>query len=167
MSYQLFGPLFFGLGLVACEPGSSSPPEQSTQVPVDAQAVTMEPIFTELFSGIPDARRLVIRTSVEWNALWEEVTQNRMPKPPPPEVDFEQYMVIVAAMGSRPTGGYTVTVDEVNQGQGQLLAEVRETSPGPTCMTTQALTAPVTAVRVVRSEGRVTFVEVQDQHDCG
>jgi hypothetical protein len=167
MRPNLFMPLVLCLSVGACESGSSDPLEQQAKVPDDATPLALEPLFTDLFGGITDGRRLVIRSAEEWNAFWEEVTRNRIPEAEAPEVDFEGYMVIAAAMGQRPTGGYTIAIDEVSQSEGEIYAVVREVSAAPGCPTTGVFTAPVTAVRVPRSDDPVTFVEREDTRHCG
>ncbi|MGD2215554.1 MAG: protease complex subunit PrcB family protein, partial [Gemmatimonadales bacterium] len=103
--------------------------------------MTIEPILTEATSGISSRRRSVIRTADEWNVFWDELTQNRDPKPEAPALDFSRHMVIAAGMGGRPTGGYAITIEEVKRSGGRVLVVVRETSPGRRCLTTQAFTA--------------------------
>ena len=129
--------------------------------------MSVEHVFTYPHSGINDSRRLVIREAAAWRPLWREVVGQRTPAPALPTIDFERDMVIVAALGRRGTGGYAITIDDVYAEGGQLYAVVRETSPGPGCMTIQAFTAPVTGVRVPRGEAAVTFIERKDQLDCG
>lgn len=134
----------------------------------DPTPVIAEPLFTDSYSGIDDARRLVIRDAGTWQAVWAEVVGQRTPVPEPPSVDFARDMVILAAMGRRGTGGYAIAIDEVSAegGAGELRVVVRETAPGPGCMTTQALSAPVTAVRVPQTDDAVTFIERTETFAC-
>ncbi len=126
----------------------------------------MEHLFTEVYSGIKDARRLVIRDAAGWAALWDAVVGARTPRPQPPAVDFNREMVIVAAMGQRGTGGYAISIDEVRREDDGLAVVVRETSPGSGCFLTQAFTAPVTAVRLPASDAPVRFIERKETQDC-
>lgn len=126
----------------------------------------METLFTESYSGVTDARRLVVRDAADWRALWDEVVGARTPRPDPPAVDFGREMVIVAAMGQRGTGGFSISIDEVREENGDLVVVVRETTPGSGCFLTQALTAPVTAVRIRYREGPVRFIEEKETQDC-
>ena len=133
----------------------------------ESTVVSVEQVFTYPHSGINDSRRLVIQEAAAWRALWREVVAERTPPPALPAIDFDHDMVIVAALGRRGTGGYAITIDDVYAEGGRLYAVVRETSPGPGCMTIQAFTAPVTGVRVPRRGAATTFIERQDQLDCG
>jgi len=109
----------------------------------------------------------VVRDSQAWSALWAQIVANHSPTPPVPSIDFSREMLIVAAMGTRNTGGYSIKVESVSGSSTELVATVTATSPGRSCMTTQALTAPVDIVRVPRSELPVRFVEQRSVNECG
>ena len=76
-------------------------------------------------------------------------------------------MVVVASMGGRATGGYSIEIVRVAETTDRLYVEVREVSPGRSCIVTMAGTAPVTAVRVPRRDLPVEFVERAETRDCG
>lgn len=118
-------------------------------------------------SGIQDRRREVVRSESEWRQLWSELAAGRIPPPEPPAIDFERRMVIVAAMGRRSTGGYAIRIESVRAAADSLYVTVVEVSPGAGCLTTQALTAPVTAVSLERHAGHPVYVERQETRDCG
>jgi PrcB C-terminal len=107
--------------------------------------------------------RLVVRSRAEWEALWARL-QARLD--PAPAVDFAREMLLVAALGERPSGGYRVSIPAVAQDGALLRAEVLEIRPGRGCMTTMAVTTPVAVVRVPRSEAPVEFVERTETRDC-
>jgi hypothetical protein len=127
----------------------------------------MERILSEAVSGIDDRLREVIRDGEAWNAFWSAAMENRQPTPETPAVDFESEMVIVASMGRRGTGGYSIAIEDVTRdSEGDLTVVVRETAPGSNCFLIQAFTAPVTAVKVPRGEGEVTFLERTERTEC-
>ena len=84
-----------------------------------------------------------------------------------PEIDFSKEMLLVAAMGTRNTGGYSIEIEAVDRSSSSITASVRTHSPGKTCGTTAALTAPVAIVRIPRSTLPVQFVEEHVITDCG
>ena len=117
-------------------------------------------------SAIMDRERLVITDATAWEAYWARFSGSVAPMPPVPAVDFATERVVTAAMGTQPTGGYSINVPSV-QGDGQgIYVVVRETSPGPGCIVTQALTAPAVAVTVPADERPVLFVEESVVVDC-
>ena len=100
----------------------------------------------------------------QWRAFIREASTVDGTNPAvPAEVDFTREMVIVAAMGMRRSGGYSIAIENIFSAAGKLLVVVREVSPKTASMTTQALTAPLMAVRVARSNDPVSFVERPDE----
>lgn len=143
-------------------------PEEG-QIPTEATPVTVdriEPVYAGAYAGIRDERRLVIRDRAAWEAFWSELTANRVDAPPAPEIDFATRMVLAATMGERRTGGYAIEIPRAARAGDRLWVDVVSTSPGPTCITTQALTAPAAAVTVPRSDAAVSFVERAEARDC-
>ena len=119
------------------------------------------------YSGVDRRTRVVVRSPAEWAALWAEITRGVSPVPPLPAVDFAERMVLVAAMGTRTSGGYAIGVESVDSAGGGLRATVVERSPGAHCFTTAALTQPLVAVVVPRAVGQVAWVERTAVVDCG
>ena len=168
MSRRLTIQVCLGL-VVAC--GTSNGQEEPvapSSIPRDAQQVSMRPIegATTSVSGIADRQRLVIRKSAAWAEYWATHQSKIAPAPPAPPVDFEREMVIAAASGRKPTGGYSLSIEDAYRSEGKLIVVVLETSPGPACLVTQALTSPATAVAVERFEGSVEYVERAKTADC-
>jgi hypothetical protein len=124
----------------------------------------MNVLSTTAFSGLEESARVVVRDATEWERYREPLAGG--PAAGSPAVDFATEMVIVVAMGRRPTGGYSIEVDSVVSSDASLLVAVTETAPGRTCMTTQAFTAPAAAVRVPRFEGPVRFAEATRTREC-
>lgn len=116
------------------------------------------------FSGIDESARVVVRDAPEWTRYRERLGGD--PAASLPAVDFSREMVIVVAMGRRPTGGFGIEVDSVVARDGSMVVAVTQTAPGSTCMTTQAFTAPAAAVRVPRFEGPVRFAETSRTREC-
>jgi PrcB C-terminal len=113
-------------------------------------------------TGINEKRRLVIRDANGWAAFWSELgTGDR------PAVDFTRDLVVAVAAGQQPSGGHEIAVENVSHSNGELRIEVVETSPGPNCMTTAALTQPVDVVVLpgVNAQGW-SFVERQEVRGC-
>lgn len=157
------------LGTVAASCGGSEAGEllQPAQVRTGVQ-ITYEEIegATTPVSGISDRRRLVIGDADAWAAFWTEMHASLSPAPELPAVDFSTRIVVAAAMGRRATGGYAIRIESVSRRGDDLEVVVVESSPGAGCLTTQALTAPATAVSVARPAGDVEFVERTETVGC-
>ena len=124
-------------------------------------------LLQEHNTGLRDSTRRVITDSASLARIWAQAYARRGTVPPVPRIDFAREMVIVAIMGVRNTGGYTIHVDSAVARAGELRVYVRRTMPGPTCGTTAAITEPVAMVAVPRFDGPVMFEEAIERTDCG
>jgi hypothetical protein len=118
------------------------------------------------YSGMEERARLVVESADAWQAAWSRMHQGTAPSPAAPEIDFAREVVVVAAMGGRPTGGYSIEVSAAARQGGETTVRVVETSPARSCVVTQAITTPVDAVRLPRTALPVVFSEVQAVHRC-
>ena len=117
-------------------------------------------------SGFDERMRTVVRDSATWGRLWTQTMGSHSPKAPLPATNFARELLILAAMGTRSSGGYTITIDSVFTAADTVHVIVREWSPGRTCGTTAALTEPVAIARVERYELPTRFVERADTVRC-
>lgn len=116
-------------------------------------------------SGLRQERLMAIRSPAEWLGQWRRINARQDP-PPLPALDFRREMLLMAAMGPRPTGGYRVVIDRVVEAPGELLAFVRFVSPGRGCGAIAALTSPVDIVRVPASPKTVRWTVERQAADC-
>ncbi len=91
-------------------------------------------------------------------ALWTSAYANQTPAPPAPLIVNQTAVGIF--LGSRPTGGYGVSVKSVQAAGTQLIVTVTVRAPGAGTITTQSLTSPWTILAV---RGQFTSVSVRDQ----
>jgi hypothetical protein len=117
-------------------------------------------------SGISDSLRVVIRDAASWRKIWERIHSPFSPTPPLPEIDFSLQLVLVVALGERPTGGYGIIVDRAYQRDDRVEVIVRKQTPGKACGTTQAITQPVDIVRIPRTKRVLVFRETEVVHQC-
>lgn len=124
-------------------------------------------VYTRIrFNGaLTERGEQVVREGAAWSALWRRMTAGQSPAPVPP-VDFGSEMVLVAAMGQRPSGGYVATIDRVESTPSGLTVHVTHEGPGPRCGTIAAVTAPVDVARIPRSEKPVRWSVRQAVRDC-
>jgi hypothetical protein len=151
------------VALTACSSGAPTPGADGTQevvTSIDSGAVVLSS-----GQGLGDPTRAVIRDSTAWAAFWNQAHALVEPAPLLPAVNFGDSMLLVAALGTRASGGHAVTIDSIARGA-SLRAFVTTATPGPDCMTTMAITWPVQVVRVPRFEGSVEFVESEQVRPC-
>jgi len=118
-------------------------------------------------TGFPSEKgfREVIRNREEFIDFWKRL-HGRVPPGgfviPLPEIDFSKEMIVVAAMGQRPSSGYSILIDGACEVDGQIevfVSSVEEVSCGMGVF--PSMTAPADAVRLPRSELPVVFRETQ------
>jgi hypothetical protein len=155
--------------LAACghDPAAPAP----FRVPSGATAIPTQPLAEAIApqgygSTFTTRQRIVVRDAAAWAALWPRLVGNQTPVPPVPAVDFSRSMIILAAMGTKPSSGYAITIDAVFQSGGTTYAGVRETSPADDCLVLTVITSPIDAVLVPRSDAPVIFRERAETHHC-
>ena len=130
------------------DPPPSAPAGQSSPAP-EAPAVPFRRLAQLSAGGPAEAGQQVVSTAAEWTALWGRVGGEA----PLPEVDFAREEVIVAAAGTRPSGGHAIEVASVRDEGARRVVVVRETAPGSGCLNTQVLTEPADFVAVPKRAG--------------
>ena len=81
-----------------------------------------------------------------------------------------QESIIYIGLGEKPTGGYRVSVESVKEVDGTTKIEIAEISPDPDQLVTQALTYPMTVIRVFAAGDEIKVVnqageELEDIND--
>lgn len=118
------------------------------------------------FSGLTDSVRLVVRDSGTWRALWRRVNRPFIPAPAPPTVNFEEEMVVVAALGTRPTAGHDIMIEGAEEDSAGIEIVVRRSEPAPGCPVAAAVTQPVDMARMRADRRAVRFRERQVVVPC-
>ena len=124
-----------------------------------------EPYSFTYSSGYRDSARVAIRDSSAWRRAWAQIHANGSAQPVP-AVDFSREMVVLVALGTRATGGFSIFVDSARAGAGRVEVLVRRVAPGPACGVTAALSEPVDLARIPAASEPVTFRERAEISDC-
>jgi hypothetical protein len=149
-------------GLVMNAPAANALP---VRLPFDRFAATYG-TYIASSSAFDTPANFLVFSQAEWTALWRRVTANHGEQPDAPPVDWSREMLLVAAMGTKPTGGYSIRIDRVLESPEVLDAVVIRTSPGPRCGVTAALTHPLDVVRIARSAKPVRWTVRDEISDC-
>jgi hypothetical protein len=113
-----------------------------------------------------NALRLVIKNRDEFNDFWKQLTARVPPGgwvPPLPEIDFSKEIIVVAAMGARPSSGYWTIIDGACEVDGQVEVFVSNVE-GTACAghgQFPAETYPADAVRLPQTDLPIVFRETQ------
>lgn len=134
--------------------------------PVEGE-IPIERLASEWNSGFEEPARRVIRSTIEWGIVWAQIYENRSPKPPLPAIDFSKDQVVVAALGSRPSSGYVISIAGASRAGDAITVRVESRSPGPGCGVLTVMTYPVDVAKMPRTAGPVTFEETPIVKNCG
>lgn len=156
------------LSLLACQ--SSQSARQPTEPVADApqgQLIEATPLDQGTHCAIMQRRNLRIQTPEAFTELWREAFSDRYPQPEAPRVDFERYEVLACFLGTCNNGGHRLRLDGVRLYDETLQTTLTHLAPGPTCMTTDALTYPYVLVRIPRQEAtEVSFTLNKEIDAC-
>jgi hypothetical protein len=113
-----------------------------------SQDLTIDDYAHEAHSGLSSPATLVLETETEFRTF---MATTSLPPPIQPRIDFGTEDVLVAAMGTKPTSGYSIEIVKATLMTGgftggHCFVEVRETAP--TGMALMVLTSPIHIVVV-------------------
>jgi hypothetical protein len=107
------------------------------------------------------------RTDHEWRWHWEQLHDDPInPLPAMPPVDWTTEMVLVLALGGRPSSGYRVAIDRLVAGDDSLQVHAHERRPGPTCVTLTVMTSPYDVVATAARDVELCLVLRVEIYDC-
>ena len=103
----------------------------------------------------------VITDAARFRQVFHNLHADQIPPPPAPVIDFERALVILVAMGQRPTAGYRVEIDQVEQQGEALQVSVRYEKPLPQSYHAAVVTQPFVLAQAPKTPGvrRVIFVD--------
>jgi hypothetical protein len=119
------------------------------------------------YAGVRDPMRAVIRDSVAWRQLWEQINRPFVPPPALPPIDFAREMIVVAALGARPNAGYDVVIEGAHADSAGIQISVRVAAPASGCPTAAVMTQPIDLARVPVSDQPVHFRDHDVVVACG
>ena len=109
--------------------------------------------FPASTSGGPEAaRRTVIRDATGWADLWAKSNAHIAPVPKAPAVDFGKEVVAFAALGQKPTAGFSIEIVGARKDDGKLILLVTERAPAPGAPAAAVVTSPWHAVVLDRTD---------------
>jgi hypothetical protein len=150
-----------GLGCSGALDGTASP-----GIKLQVTRLRSEPYPFAVVSGLRQSTRIIVRDDATWQSLWSTIWIGASPVPAAPAIDFSREMLVVAALGSRSTGGFGILVDSAARASDGITVWIRTIAPGPSCGTTQAFTQPVDLARLPRIDAVVRFTDTPVVTDC-
>lgn len=138
----------------------------SNEFTIKEKELTKELIFVTIlggyYCGYDESRyggkkNYVINNNEDWQSLWNKVYSIQKPTPPLPTVDFSKDIVIAVFQGVQGSGGYSIEIIKIVEAENSIKVFVRETSPGPSCTVTDALTQPYHIIKISKTDKEVIF----------
>lgn len=166
--------VFAMLALITGCDGDATKAQSSTQ---DGEArrdfaILSGELVSPYYGGLAQPVYRVVRSREEWEILWRELEprtsreQSQASPNPPPDIDFQQSVLIIAAMGTRSNGGYSLEISSVVETPQRIVVTVAEQSPGVRCLTTQAITHPIAIVTTAQTQKPFEFEFVRTTQQC-
>lgn len=103
-------------------------------------------LYSSSYSGRDTASSLIIKNQAELDALFESVNSEERPK-----VDFSNNQVIALFLGQKNSGGYSISIDRVEEEEGKVIVHQKVETPKAGENVTMALTNPL-VVSVIYSK---------------
>jgi hypothetical protein len=142
------------MSAIAC----TNPTAPASTGPVSIQRFAPTSRSLAEFSGYDEPQRFVIRDSATMAMVWETIYRGVSPRPGMPLIDFTHNMVLVVALGTRPTSGYNIVLESATNGTDGLTVYARISAPSSSA-TLPVVTQPLDAGVVPRTTGPVRFVD--------
>lgn len=132
--------------------------------PATPHKLTWRTLSRGLTSGLTQPDQVVIRDESAYLKLWARHAADIPKVGLPPAVDFQREMVVVVALGNRPTGGYLVEVVDTELRNRRVRILVGETQPQPGTLQIQQVTQPY---QIIALPAMATSVDFRTVHQLG
>jgi len=151
--------LFRFLLLTVFLAGCFGTPQQETEVSI-AEALAFEPLGRGQRARL-DTTELAIRDAATWAAYQDSLH----PLQPFKEVNFDQEMVLLAALPV-PTGGYDVRFEVIERTEEGVTIRYRLFTPADDCRTTMGQGVVFQAVRLANTAAPLHFIREEEAFRC-
>ena len=103
------------------------------------------------YGGRETASSLIIENQSDLNTLFDSVNSEERPT-----VDFSKSQVVVLFMGTKKSGGYSISIENVVEVDDKIFVYQKVSTPKPGDMVTMALTNPY-VIAEIRSKKEIVF----------
>ena len=146
------------LGMSVFAAGCSTPAEPSSI------AFTNLSESVESSSDVRNESTWVIRDAATLRQVWAQVYQGRREAP---SIDFSKEMLVIVALGEKPTAGYGVNITGISRSdRNALVVNVTAFAPAADCVTAAVRTYPVAVSRLRAFDGAVRFDFTRTTRSC-
>ena len=151
--------LIIALFLFACQGGDSNAEETAKQEDTSQSGlVYYELLSSGAQSGITEPMDLIIESEEEFDSISQEHYSYLDAKTMPPDIDFDEEIVIGVFLGEQPTTGYWVRLDSVYvEGEEQIVALTVNEGPEEGKPVLQVLTQPFVLAVMEKTDKDIRF----------
>lgn len=128
---------------------------------VSGNELKFETVLKGPHNANAEKKNYIIKTQAEWMQLLQKIGDELIAP-----IDFNKDMVIAVFQGQQPTGGYATEIMKILETELNLEVRIKEISPGPNCIVTQALTNPYHIVKLQKSAKEVLINVAKEITDC-
>lgn len=131
--------------------------------------IPFETIEKGEYSGYTEKANLVINDEETFFKLWRNYTSifgcPTCGALVTPKISFSNETIIAVFMGEKNTGGYSISIERISNEGDMVFVFVKETSPQPGDLVTQALTQPYHIVKTEKVTKQVKFQISKNDND--
>ncbi len=117
-------------------------------------------------SGMETESYQLVNDRETWISLWNQLHSTRIPVPTAPPIDFARNSVVACMMGMKFSGGFAISIKQLEQKGNELLLLVEHEGPGKGCFVTEALTQPYYLASIPRTTASLSANKEIKLVDC-
>ncbi len=103
-------------------------------------------------TGVEQPQYALISNADQLLTFWNRAYGAQLNTPPLPDVDFRRETIVAAFAGTKPSGGYGLTIERVTLEGNDVYLDLNEISPASDAISTQALTSPWLMLKILRGD---------------
>lgn len=116
-------------------------------------------------SGDVEAGIKIMKNRDELTEFWKNINFSR-PSVALPEINFDVNYAVAVVSEMKPTGGFYLHLEKVEDLEDKVIALLKESSPGSGCFTTEIITQPFSLFVISKTDKEIIFQTEPDVKDC-
>lgn len=164
-TYLFFTFLAFGIFSISCNCTKKSTAKSDATMQNEKQKSSKETSFKVLLdndhSNIKEKKYLVIKDADALKAIYAKINMTRRPGLPIPNINFNKEMVIGICLGEKSNAGYKISIEKIEDVNGETIVLYRENPPKG--MAATVITQPCLLVATTKSDLPVKFVNALEK----
>lgn len=140
---------------ISCSSGINKKSKSMTQ-----EVIPFEIIAQDGFGGMTDSIFIAIKDENSLNEIYNLIGKGRMPELEAPAIDFEKETVIALFLGEKTSGGYSITVKQIENINDKVNVVYKVTSPKPGDMVTSVMTQPYCIIKMAKTSKELVFESI-------